>query len=95
MLKVYHLLYAILRLTHVDGLVLKKDMYMVSCDVESLYMSINHAPGLRAVIFFLSTRNLDHDLVQHGQVLSWLRFIDNIFLFGRGHHRLTVFYHAP
>ncbi|XP_077155689.1 uncharacterized protein LOC143818176 [Ranitomeya variabilis] len=58
-------------------------MYLVTCDVESLYTSIRHEDGLNAVKFYLDVSDLDEDLCSF--ILTALRFIltHNFFMFGK------------
>ncbi|CAJ0934348.1 unnamed protein product [Ranitomeya imitator] len=64
-----------------DGLTLEDDMWLVTCDVESLYTSIDHSHGMRAAQFFLNMTNLSTELIQF--ILNLLQFIPthNYFVF--------------
>lgn len=68
-------------LQQLDRLTLEHDMYLVSVDVESLYMSIDQKHGLSAAKFFLKISNLDCDLIS--LLLLLLKFIleHNYFTF--------------
>ncbi|CAJ0946852.1 unnamed protein product [Ranitomeya imitator] len=68
-------------LRRIDGLVLEEDMWLVTCDVESLYTSIDHSHGMRAAKFFLDMTNLGPELIHF--ILELLQFIltHNFFVF--------------
>lgn len=74
----------------VDGdLVLEEDMYLVTCDVKSLYTCIDYSHSLHAIEFFLSIRNLDQDLVNLLLVLMESVLCHNYFIF-KDHHYLQI-----
>ncbi|CAJ0958196.1 unnamed protein product [Ranitomeya imitator] len=68
-------------LRRMDGVQIHSDTLLVVCDVESLYTSIRHEDGSRAVKFFLETSNMEAEMVTF--VLELLQFVltHNFFLF--------------
>ncbi|CAJ0968164.1 unnamed protein product [Ranitomeya imitator] len=68
-------------LRRLDGLALEDDTWLVTCDVESLYTSIDHSHGMRAAKFFLNMTNLGPELINF--ILELLGFVltHNFFVF--------------
>ncbi|CAJ0945806.1 unnamed protein product [Ranitomeya imitator] len=77
-------------LRRLDGICIESDMILCSIDVESLYSSIPHDIGLRAVSDYLQTRGCQYS--RHNEfVLKALQFCltNNVFLFdGKYFHQL-------
>ncbi|XP_071999215.1 uncharacterized protein [Engystomops pustulosus] len=68
-------------LRKLDGIYLDKDMYLVTCDVESLYTSIRHTDGIEAARFFLNMSGKDSDLVSFVVSLLGFALTHNFFIF--------------
>lgn len=68
-------------LRKLNDIQLEENMYIFTCDVESLYTSIRHTDGLEAVRFFLVIAGLDLEFGEF--VLRLLKFAltHNFFLF--------------
>ncbi|XP_073521541.1 uncharacterized protein [Phyllobates terribilis] len=68
-------------LRKLDGITLEADMWFVTCDVESLYTSIQHSDGITAARFFLEMTNSEPVLIDF--ILELLEFIltHNFFVF--------------
>ncbi|KAM4044171.1 uncharacterized protein ACNLHF_008225 isoform 1-T2 [Anomaloglossus baeobatrachus] len=68
-------------LVRIQDLHLDDDVIMMTADVESLYTSIAHSDGLRAVEFYLSTTSLESNLVFLLLTLLKCILTHNFFLF--------------
>ncbi|XP_077123749.1 uncharacterized protein LOC143781120 [Ranitomeya variabilis] len=76
-------------LNRLNGIQLEDNMYLVTCDVESLYTSIGHDHGITACHFFLNMANLDTDLGSFILELLQFSLTHNFFVF-KDHYFLQL-----
>ncbi|CAJ0966697.1 unnamed protein product [Ranitomeya imitator] len=76
-------------LTRLNNIQLEQDMFLVTCDVESLYTSICHDHGITASRFFLQMTDLDDELIQF--IIDLVLFTTCLLLHATSaHHPQTI-----